>query len=71
MPSTDRLLDVDQVAARLGTGVRFVRRLIAERRVDYVKVGRHVRVRESVLEAFIRAGTVQALDLRRSRRRTA
>jgi excisionase family DNA binding protein len=57
---TDRLLDVDQVAERLGTGTRFVRRLIAERRIDYVKNGRYVRIRESVLDAYIEANTVQA-----------
>jgi excisionase family DNA binding protein len=61
---TDRLLDVDQVAERLGTGTRFARRLIAERRIAYVKVGRHVRIRESVLEAFILAGTVQPREPR-------
>ena len=40
----DTLLTVDQAAERLGTSVRFVRRLIAERRIAYVKLGRHVRI---------------------------
>jgi excisionase family DNA binding protein len=35
----------------LGTGERFIRRLIAERRIAFVKVGRHVRLAESVLDA--------------------
>jgi excisionase family DNA binding protein len=34
----DTLLSVEQAAERLGTSVRFVRRLIAERRIAYVKV---------------------------------
>ncbi|MEU1624120.1 excisionase family DNA-binding protein [Streptomyces sp. NPDC020096] len=55
----DRLLEVTEVAERLGTGVRFPRRLIEERRIAFVKVGRHVRIPESVVEAFIKANTVQ------------
>lgn len=55
----DRLLTVDQAAERLGTGVRFPRRLIEERRITFVKVGRHVRIPESVLDAFVAVNTVQ------------
>ena len=40
----DTLLSVEQAAERLGTSVRFVRRLVFERRIAYVKLGRHVRV---------------------------
>ncbi|MGW2281150.1 excisionase family DNA-binding protein [Streptomyces sp. NPDC001770] len=54
----ERLLTVEQVADRLGTTVRFPRRLVAERRIEYVKVGRHVRIAEGVVEAFIAAHTV-------------
>jgi excisionase family DNA binding protein len=38
-----QLLSIEQVAARLGITVRHVRRLVAERRVPYYKVGRLVR----------------------------
>jgi excisionase family DNA binding protein len=55
----DRLLTVEQVAERLGTGVRFPRRLIEERRITFVKVGRHVRIPERELEAYVTANTVQ------------
>ncbi|GGQ64096.1 excisionase family DNA-binding protein [Streptomyces pilosus] len=55
----DRLLTVDQVAELLGTTVRFPRRLIEERRIEYVKVGRHVRIRESAVCALIKSNTVQ------------
>jgi excisionase family DNA binding protein len=61
----DRLLSVEQVAERLGTTERFPRRLIAERRITFVKVGRHVRIPESVLSAFIDAHTVQVVARRR------
>ncbi|RZB18772.1 helix-turn-helix domain-containing protein [Streptomyces sp. F001] len=60
----DRLLSVQQVAERLGTGVRFPRRLIEERRITFVKVGRHVRIPESAVEAYVTANTVQPIVLR-------
>jgi excisionase family DNA binding protein len=36
----DRLLTVDQAGELLNTGSRFFRRLIAERRIEFVHVGR-------------------------------
>ena len=54
----DPLLDKRQVAQRLNVGPRFVERLIAEKRIPYVKVGRHVRVRSSTIEQFLRLNTV-------------
>ena len=71
----DRLLTVEEAAERLGTSTRFVRRLVAERRIAYVKVGRHVRLDPADVEAFIaarrvevRASSVAALPRRRSGR---
>ncbi|WP_433571954.1 excisionase family DNA-binding protein [Streptomyces sp. CA-251247] len=63
----ERLLTVAQAAERLGTSERFPRRLIAERRVTFVKVGRHVRIPEGALVAFIDANTVHPVRRRRSR----
>ncbi|MFK8908907.1 excisionase family DNA-binding protein [Streptomyces sp. YS-3] len=60
----DRLLTVQQVADRLGTGVRFSRRLIEERRITFVKIGRHVRIPESAVEAYVTAHTVEPVVLR-------
>jgi excisionase family DNA binding protein len=54
-----RLLTVEAAADRLGTSVRFVRRLIFERRIAFVKVGRHVRIATADLDAYIRAGRVE------------
>jgi excisionase family DNA binding protein len=57
----DPLLDKHQVAERLNVGIRFVERLIAEKRIAYIKVGRHVadaRMRASALDAFIATNTV-------------
>jgi excisionase family DNA binding protein len=56
----DKLLTVEEAADRLGTSVRFVRRLIAERRIAYVKVGRHVRIAEADLSRFVAVGRVEA-----------
>lgn len=55
----DTLLTLAQAAERLGTAERFPRRLIAERRIRFVRVGRHVRIPESGLEDFIAAGVVE------------
>ena len=57
----DRLLTVAQVAELLGTTERFPRRLIAERRIRFARVGRHVRVPESAVREFIAAGLVEPL----------
>ncbi|MEW1867773.1 excisionase family DNA-binding protein [Streptomyces sp. NPDC102359] len=67
----ERLLTVDQVAERLGTGVRFARRLIEERRIRYVKVGRHVRIPESAVRDYLAAHTVEPVRFRRAGLRRA
>jgi len=64
----DRLLTVGQVAELLGTTERFPRRLIAERRIRFVRVGRHVRIPESALGEFIASGMVEPVHARRRRR---
>ena len=56
----NKLLTVEEAAERLGTSVRFLRRLITERRIAFVRVGRHVRIDPADLEAFIAAGRVEA-----------
>lgn len=55
----DELLTVEEVATKLGTKVRFVRRLIAERRISYIKVGRYVRISRRDLDAFLHTGRVE------------
>lgn len=64
---TDRLLTVEQAAQLLGTSARFPRRLIAERRIVFVKVGRHVRIPEGALADFVAANTVQPIVTSRRR----
>jgi excisionase family DNA binding protein len=60
----ERLFTIAQVAVILGTSERFPRRLVAERRIAYVKLGRHVRIPESALAEFVAAGSVEPLTAR-------
>ncbi|WP_329581974.1 excisionase family DNA-binding protein [Kitasatospora sp. NBC_01250] len=64
----EQYLTVAQVAERLGTSERFPRRLIAERRIAFVKMGTHVRIAESTLNSYLASGTVPAVPSRRDRR---
>ncbi|WP_143229528.1 excisionase family DNA-binding protein [Actinophytocola xanthii] len=59
---------MDEAAEYLGTGVRFLRRLIAERRIPFHKVGKFVRIKIDDLEAFAAAGRVEAFDREAVRR---
>ncbi len=61
----DRLLNVDEAAVILGTTERFPRRLISERRIRFVRVGRHVRIPESALAAYVVQQTVEPITLGR------
>jgi len=63
MPTGDdvtELLDVAAAADLLSTPTRFVRRLIAERRIRFYKLGRYVRVDRADLLSFIAASRVEA-----------
>lgn len=59
----ERLLTVEEAGEVLSTGPRFVRRLIAERRIEFVRVGRHVRIAETVLARFVDAGRVPIMTM--------
>jgi excisionase family DNA binding protein len=49
------LLTVDQAAERLGTTVRFIRRLRTEQRIAVIKLGKHIRIDSNDLDAYITA----------------
>ena len=57
----DPLLTYDQAAELMNVSARMVRRLTSERRMEFVKVGRHVRVPMSAAEKYVREHTVPAL----------
>jgi excisionase family DNA binding protein len=47
-----------QAAEKLGVGERMIRRLVAERRIEFIKVGKHVRISDEAIQQFLQAGTV-------------
>jgi excisionase family DNA binding protein len=53
------MLTVEQAAQRLGTEVRFVRRLVAERRIRFYKVGKYVRFHPDDIADYIRQCCVE------------
>jgi excisionase family DNA binding protein len=55
------LLDSGELARRLGVTERHVRRLVAERRIPFVKVGRFVRFDQAAVAAWLARQSVEAL----------
>ena len=55
------LISVEQLAEELGVSVRYVRRIIAERRIPYVKVGHLIRFQRDEVEGWVDANRVDAL----------
>jgi excisionase family DNA binding protein len=54
-------MTAQQAAAYLGVTIRFVRRLIAERRIDFYKEGRLVRISPDVLDGYLDSCRVPAV----------
>lgn len=55
-----RLLTILEASERLGLKPATVRFWIWTRKIEHVKVGRAVRVREDTIQQLIRAGTIPA-----------
>jgi excisionase family DNA binding protein len=64
----ERLLSVNEAAEVLGTSVQFPRKLIAQRRIRFVRVGRLVRIPESAVREYIETRTVEPVERRRGPR---
>ncbi len=62
------LLTIEDVAVMLNVGPRFVRRLVAERRIAFHKVGHYVRFDAVDVAAWIAAGRVDTTGGERRRR---
>ncbi len=58
--SPSELLTYQQAADVLGTSPAFIERLVAQRRIAYVKLGHFVRIRRGDLDAFIQSSRVAA-----------
>ena len=56
------LLTIDQAAERLNVTSRFIRRLIAERRIDYLKIGKFIRFRSDELDDWVEQQRIEHLD---------
>lgn len=54
-------LTVEQAADYLNVSVRFIRRLVAERRISFHKAGSRVRFAVVDLDAFMLAGRVEPI----------
>ena len=57
----EKLFTIDEAAEALGTSSRFPRRLVAQRRIRFVKVGKFVRIPESAIDEFVESGTVDVV----------
>lgn len=57
-----QLWDIDTAARETGLTSRYIRRLVAERRIPIVKIGRLVRLRPADVAALIEASTRPARE---------
>ncbi|MEZ5265161.1 MAG: helix-turn-helix domain-containing protein [Acidimicrobiia bacterium] len=57
------LIDIAQAAERLGVSVRFMRRLVDERRIPFHKIGKYVRFDPADLDRFAMQGRVEPARL--------
>jgi excisionase family DNA binding protein len=60
--SKPRLLGVEEVAERLGVTPRYVRRLVAERRIRFVKVGHLLRFEGDDLDDWIERNCTEPIE---------
>lgn len=59
--ATERpMLGIPQLAERLGTTERFVRRLVCERRIPFHKVGKYVRFDQDDVDDWVAFRRVEA-----------
>lgn len=63
------LLAIEEVAEHLGVNVRHIRRLVAERRVPYLKWGHLLRFDPAEIADWLRSQRVDPVDPTRRRRR--
>ncbi len=56
-----QLLDVNQIADRLGVTPRFIRRLVEERRIPFCKLGKFVRFDATEVASWVDDRRIEAL----------
>jgi excisionase family DNA binding protein len=62
----ENLLTMEEVAERLNTTPRHVRRLVSARRIAYRKLGRYVRFHPADVDEYIEANRVEVGAIRRA-----
>jgi excisionase family DNA binding protein len=62
LTQTGKLLTVNETADRMGVSERMIRRLIEERRIAYSKIGKHIRIAEADIDAYLEAARVEAVE---------
>ena len=60
-PELSALIDIATLADRLGVTERFVRRLVEERRVPFLKIGKFVRFHPDDIDHWVSARRVEQL----------
>jgi excisionase family DNA binding protein len=55
------LLTIEQAAERMNMSVRYVRRLVADRRIPFHKLGRAVRLDPADVDAHVATGRVEPI----------
>ena len=58
----EEMLTIEEAAARLKMSVRYVRRLVAERRIAFHRLGRSVRFDAADLAEFVQQGRVEPMS---------
>jgi excisionase family DNA binding protein len=58
LPDMDVLLTKRQAAELFNVEERFITRCVFEKRISYVKVGRHVRIPVNALRRYVDANTI-------------
>ncbi|MGD0749201.1 MAG: excisionase family DNA-binding protein [Acidimicrobiales bacterium] len=62
LPTDEAPLNIEEAAQRLGVTVRYMRRMVDEKRIRYLKVGRLVRFRGPDLDTYLRQAEVEPIS---------
>ena len=58
----EALLNVQEAAAQLGLKEKTIRQWIALRKIEYIKAGSAVRIRQSEVDRIVRSGTIARIE---------
>ena len=55
------LFEIDQAAEYLNVSVRMIQRMVQEKRVAYIKIGKLIRIDKRDIDAYLAAQRIEAL----------